>query len=117
MIPYCYIGDYNDQKHVENEIADDEKYVSRINTNAEMYALAEVYDMQGLGEAAKSELDDLLPQPTYYAPLVGGVIPGDTLKPAINHVADVIPLVYNPTPESDRGLRGSLLDFEATIGG
>jgi hypothetical protein len=67
--------------------------------------------MQGLKKTAKCRLDGLLCHPYCSAPLVGGGSIKFLHKPMINQVAQVIPLVYSSTPESDRDLRGSILTF------
>lgn len=106
MIYYCYIGDYDDSFSIID--TDDRRSTSRIYNNTAMYGFAEKYDMQGLKKTAKSKFDDVLSQFSPFSPLKA---PPDVLESKINRVANVISLVYSSTPESDRGLRDSILDF------
>lgn len=109
MIRYCYYGDYDD--HNVEVFIEHYQFVSRINTNAGMYAIAEKYDMQGLKNTAKGKFDDLLSQPSCCAPIYSHSMPYVQLNSTIYHVAEVIQFVYNSTPDTDRGLRDSLVDF------
>ena len=81
-------------------VGDDEElsYVSELHTHAEMYAIAEVYDIKDLKEEALWKFEKDIKDKQGH---------NDELK----HVTEVIPTVYATTPDSDRGLRDVVVAF------
>lgn len=88
MVCYCYSADYDDAFY---EVDKDHRFVSRLSTNAQMYVLADKFDMPFLKKLAKEKFDQALSGPSW--------------EGKNSHVIQVIPLIYGSTMDSDRGLR------------
>ncbi|KAK4694427.1 hypothetical protein P7C71_g3156, partial [Lecanoromycetidae sp. Uapishka_2] len=73
--------------------------MSKFHTNAGMYALGEKYGIESLKAAAKRKFETAL--------AAGEPVSTTTL----GHLIDAIPIIYETTPESDRGLRDLVADF------
>lgn len=101
LIQCCYTTNYDDGPY-DLSAAGNKKYafVSRLQFNAEMYSMCEKFAMHGMKKVAEKKFDDVL-----NAPL------STTLNTKHDRILDVIPIVYNTTPENDRGLRDSLLSY------
>lgn len=55
MVCYCYLMDYPDVK--AQDILVEASYISRAHANAQVYALAEKYNIEGLKVLARTKFD------------------------------------------------------------
>lgn len=133
MVEHCYTIDYSDHQHqyggVENAL------ISRVHTNAGMYALGDKYGIDSLKIAAKTKFELIVAAVGAAitrggAPIERGGVSmgrggasmgrgganirrggGTILNTILGHIIDVIPIIYNTTQESDRGLHAVVVDF------
>ena len=89
MISYLYELDYSDGK-VTSKRHGDSHYISPLDTNVKMYAMGEKFGIDGLKQLAKEKFEVAFES-----------VP--TTK--LGQFLDVIPEVYNSTPDTDEGLR------------
>lgn len=95
MIRYFYLLDYQDFA------APPEMYDNQTMVNAEMYALADKYDIKGLKKHAVRKMRCALT-------LAVNQGPQSTFA---SKIAILIPIIYNTTPDEDRGLRDCITPF------
>lgn len=100
MIQFCYTMEYPSHR-----ISGDKPGRElQAHTNAEMYALAEKYQMTALKNFAKSTFTGNL-ESSYWKNLHAAK-PDDRLD-----LPSLVNLVYDGTPESDRGLRDLIVSY------
>ena len=89
LIFYCYTTDYRVDPHT----------ALAINFHAEMYAMAEKFDLKNLKNLAKRKFVTALHclEPGFNVTTLG--------NETLTRVLGVIPLIYSTTLENDRGLR------------
>lgn len=92
MMDFLYLFDYDDGHYSGLSNRKDHAYRSARYTNAEMYALGEKYDLQGLKKTAAAKFETALHSETRGTPIL-----------------PLITLIYASTPENDRGLRDLIL--------
>lgn len=97
MLQHLYTFDYSGQKI---SIGDDEEssHVSELHTHAQMYALGNEYDIHDLKEEALWKFKKALEAKK-------------GLRDELTDLIQVIPTVYETTPDSDRGLRDVVVAF------
>lgn len=89
MISYLYELNYSDGK-VTSTRHGDSHYISPFDTNVKMYAMGEKFGIDGLKQLAKEKFE----------------VAFDSVAPTkLGQFLDVIPEVYNSTPDTDEGLR------------
>ena len=83
-------------------IGDDEEssYVSELHTHAQMYALGDEYDIHDLKEEALWKFERAIEAK-------------EGISDELTDVIEVIPTVYETTPDNDRGLRDAVVAFGA----
>lgn len=91
--------DYPDVKAQETLV--EASYISRAHANAQVYALAEKYDIEGLKVLARTKFDAAMVAEFDPVPL--------TSPPDMTHLIAILSLVYNSTPGSDRVLRDRVI--------
>lgn len=93
MVEFLYRGDYQDLDHPDYQLIDkngpDRSGAHHAVLHADMFAVADKYDIAALGDAAKTKFEE--------ASNIVGLDNGNYL--------DVFRYVYSTTPESNRGLR------------
>lgn len=92
MMDFLYLFDYDDGQYSGLSNRKDHAYRSARYTNAEMYALGEKYNLQGLKKTAAAKFETALHSETRGTPIL-----------------PLITLIYASTPENDRGLRDLIL--------
>ena len=104
MVYYCYTMDYPDNKIeviFNSGKSREYSYISHAHTNAQIYALAEKYDIAGL---------KILASIKFNAAMMTEFGPGPrNCAPDMTHLIAIISLVYTSTPESDRVLRDRII--------
>lgn len=101
MVDYCYLMDYSDGPVLEHGGSPEPSYVSRAHTNAQVYALADKYDIVGLLILAIMKFDVTMEAEFASAPV----------RPDMAHLIAIISLVYNSTPDSNRVLRDRVINY------
>ena len=94
MIKYLYLGDYPDYNDGSVPVPDFN--ISTFRTNAEMYALGDKYDIQGLKRLSAWKFQ------------TGFDAIKDNFCELLKVIA-AIPIVYRTTPDTDRTLRDIIL--------
>ena len=103
MISYCYLMDYPDQKCERlYGPAADESYVSKTHLNAQMYALADKYEIAGLKELAAEKFES-----TLFMDFGDWTVDSFSVKRFLM----VAYVVYRGTPDGDFRLRKSVVGF------
>lgn len=99
MLQHLYSIDYSGHKI---SIGDDEEpsYVSELHTHAQMYALADEFDIKDLKEEALWKFDHAMEAKKGHS---------DELITTLQ----VVPAIYMTTPDGDRGLRDLVAEFGA----
>lgn len=108
MVQYCYIMDYTDEKPEESLNSGDSTeppYISRAHTNAQVYALAEKYDIAGLKLLAKIKFDKAMVVESDHLLFCSDM----THHPDMARLITIISFVYNSTPGTDRTLRDRVI--------
>ena len=103
MVQYCYTMDYTDENADETLNSADSiepSYISPAYTNAQVYALAEKYDIAGLKFLAKMKFDKAMVVESRLA---------DMTHSDVAHLITIISFVYNSTPGTDRTLRDHVI--------
>lgn len=95
-------GPYDDEENPPQHI-EAPAYVNRMHTNAQMYSIADKYDMPSLKAKASEKFDAAIWE--HYR-CGGGSSSSSSLA---DEIIKVIPLVYESTPDRDRGLRDQLV--------
>lgn len=75
-------------------------WISSFNTNVRMYALADRYDVSGLKQVVEKRIKHLINAARY-----------NQNTDFAHELLAEIPLIYETTPASDRGLRNCVLDY------
>lgn len=101
-----------------DEIGTEESWISRVNTNVEMYALADKYRLTWLKDMAQTKVQSAcdvaykhlgqLIERDYLSPDYSGVNLGTRIE---NELLEEIPLVYESTPPTDRGMRNVMIGY------
>jgi len=103
FIRCCYTTTYDDGAYTldttSNRIC---IFLSRLNFNAEMYSMCERVAMHGIKKVVEKKFQNLLSTPL-----------SSKLNIKHDRILDVIPIVYNTTPEGHRGLRDALISYLA----
>lgn len=99
MIRYFYMLDYQDF------VDPKEKHDIRTVVNAEMYALADKYGIKGLKKHVVRKMKLALSWAESFA----------SKSAVASNLAVLIPIVYNTTPDKDRGLRDCIVPFAFTF--
>ena len=99
MLQHLYTFDYPGHKM---SIGDDEEssHVSELHTHAQMYALGDEYDIDDLKKEALWKFEKAIEAKK-------------GLSDALTDLIEVIPTVYETTPDSDRGLRDAVVAYGA----
>lgn len=109
LLCHRYTTGYNDEPY------DDEKdppthimapaYVNRLYLNAQMYSIADKYDLISLKEGAADKFDvailNIQAQQRMKPPLGASLV---------HEIIEAIPLIYSSTPETDSGLRDIVIE-------
>ena len=105
LLCFCYTTGYNDGPY------DDENdpppqieappYVNRLNLNAEMYNIADKYDIPSLKEKAAARFDAAIREM-----LANKGKDQHTDASLVDEIIDAIPTIYASTPDEDHHLRG-----------
>lgn len=106
LVQYCYTMEYLDQKAekiINSGELMDPSYISPAHTNAQVYALAEKYNIPGLKVLARKKSRAAMLQEFGPGPRNG--------PPNMSHLIAIISLVYNSTPETDRFLRDLVICY------
>ena len=78
-------------------------YINRLHLNAQMYSIADKYDIPGLKEKAAEKFDTVIWEPQYGMYYTGSSVIEEMIK--------VTPLIYESTPDNDRGLRDRVIEI------
>ena len=78
-------------------------YINRLHLNAQMYSKADKYDIPGLKEKAAEKFDTVIWEPQYGMYYTGSSVIEEMIK--------VTPLIYESTPDNDRGLRDRVIEI------
>ena len=99
MLQHLYTFDYPGHKM---SIGDDEEssHVSELHTHAQMYALGDEYDIPDLKEEALWKFEKAIEAM-------------EGLSDELTDIIEVIPTVYETTPDGDRSLRDAVVAFGA----
>ncbi|MCJ1473965.1 hypothetical protein MMC13_002621 [Lambiella insularis] len=101
LLEFLYTGHYDDCKLIatvpETDVEVPATDLPSYATNAVMYSIGERYDIIPLKRLASAKFATL----SYY----------DSTPEILRELPSLIKLVYTSTPNSDRGLRGVLVDF------
>lgn len=106
LLCYRYTTGYRDEPY-DDEITPppDMKapaYVSRLHINAQMYSIGDKYYIPSLKEKAAEKFEAAIWEPKYGIYHNGSKLVDEMLK--------VIPLIYESTPDRDRGLRDRVIE-------
>ena len=106
LLCHRYTTGYNDEPY------DDENtppptmkapaYINRLHLNAQMYSIADKYDIPSLKEKAAEKFDTVIWEPQYGMYYTGSIVVEEMIK--------VTPLIYESTPDNDRGLRDRVIE-------
>lgn len=77
-------------------------YINRLHLNAQMYSIADKYDIPSLKEKAAEKFDTVIWEPQYGMYYTGSSVIEEMIK--------VTPLIYESTPDNDRGLRDRVIE-------
>lgn len=101
-----------------DEIGTEEVWISRVNTNIKMYALADKYSLKWLKDMALAKVQSACDLAHKH---LGGLIERDLLMPGFSGVnlgtriedelLEEIPNVYETTPDTDRGMRNVMIFY------
>ena len=106
MVKYFYSLDYTEDLATEltmggimkRHTEDRSEYVSRLNINVVMYAMGDKYGIKSLKKLAENKFE-----------AAHEAISGTPIE--ARELMVIIPTVYESTPETDRGLRDSVLSY------
>ncbi|KAL9065532.1 MAG: hypothetical protein Q9161_008184 [Pseudevernia consocians] len=98
MVEFLYRGDYQELDHADYQTIDkdviDRSGAHHAVLHADMFAVADKYDIAALGDVAKGKFEKALSRTAI----------------ANGHYLEVINHVYSTTPESNRGLRNVIVE-------
>ena len=98
MVEFLYRGDYQELDHADYQTIDkdviDRSGAHHAVLHADMFAVADKYDIAALGDVAKNKFEKALSRTAI----------------ANGHYLEVINHVYSTTPESNRGLRNVIVE-------
>lgn len=101
-----YTTGYNDESYEDENTPPPymkaPAYINRLHLNAQMYSIADKYDIPSLKEKAAEKFDTVIWEPQYGMYYTGSNIVEDMIK--------VTPLIYESTPDHDRGLRDRVIE-------
>ena len=103
LLRYCYLTGYKDEPYTD-EIDPPPHikapaYVNRLHLNAQMYAIADKYDIPSLKEEAARKFDVVILE------LKENQIETHTGASLFDEMMEAIPYIYSSTPDGDRPLR------------
>lgn len=102
MIQYFNTDKYSEIRipASDTEPEAEDTWISQANTNVQVYALAEKYEVPDLKKLAQDRIEQAL------------MLAHKSLGTSIEEeILSEIPFIYNTTPDSDRGLRNPVLEY------
>ena len=99
MLSYFYGTNYTDGRLLSPH--QDQNFVSKLDTNARIYAMGDKYDAQGLKDTAAKKFGEALANRAFM-----GAIP-------LNSPIAAFHVIYSTTPDNDRGLRDQVIHFSS----
>ena len=107
LICYCYTTDYTFEGDKGINIDPKRVFCFSLLVHVGMYTLAENYDLKNLKNLAETKFRTSL---QHFKPNVTQASPVDS---TLTGVLEVIQVIYNTTPENDRGLRDIVVGYMA----
>lgn len=109
LLRHCYLTGYRDEPYTdENDPPPQMKapaYVNRLHLNAQMYAIADKYDIPSLKEVAVGKFDAAILEMKDNQNMER-----HTGASLFDEMTEAIPCIYSSTPEKDRRLRDRAVD-------
>lgn len=106
LLCHRYTTGYNDEPYGDEKTPPSymkaPAYVNPLHLNAQMYSIADKYDIPSLKEKAVEKFDTAIWEPQYGFYYTGSKVVDELIR--------AIPLIYESTPDRDRGLRDRAIE-------